>query len=274
MLGREEAESEMRRYREETRALRRQVDEGRAREIKVGERLETVMESYGRAKETFAHTQAVWEKEIRRARKEAFKSQSAMVKVQEELKATRNSLRMVESDFDREKERSLQREQEAFAARYQLVGVQEEVGQLQEQIKLVEQERDGLRMIAKNEEVARIAAEGRLPLPKAPEDDEFASPKKARRSLDPVTVISSAASEEELEDMQMRLATKHGIHTGRRRLPNNIAWPRRVTLALTVEEFRSPVRNTIVPEADTRFGTTYSRTTRSRNQNLRKDTIM
>jgi hypothetical protein len=43
MLGREEAESEMRRYREETRALRRQVDEGRAREIKVGERLETVM---------------------------------------------------------------------------------------------------------------------------------------------------------------------------------------------------------------------------------------
>jgi hypothetical protein len=45
MLGREEAESEMRRYREETRALRRQVDEGRAREIKVGERLETVMVS-------------------------------------------------------------------------------------------------------------------------------------------------------------------------------------------------------------------------------------
>ena len=43
MLGREEAESEMRRYREETRSLRRQVDEGRARELKVGERLETVM---------------------------------------------------------------------------------------------------------------------------------------------------------------------------------------------------------------------------------------
>ncbi|KAG9236370.1 hypothetical protein BJ875DRAFT_494255 [Amylocarpus encephaloides] len=206
MLGREEAESEMRRYREENRALRRQAEDGKAREHKVGERLETIMENYGRAKETYAHTQAVWEKEIRRARKEAFKSQSAMVKFQEELKATRNTLRIADADLEREKERGLQREQEAFAARYQLVGVLEEVALLQEQIKLVEQERDALRTIAKNEEVARIAAEGRMPLPKAPEDDEFASPKKARKSLEPITIISSAASEEELDEMRMRLA--------------------------------------------------------------------
>jgi hypothetical protein len=43
MLGREEAESEMRRYRDEVRALRRQVDEGKERERRVGERLEAVM---------------------------------------------------------------------------------------------------------------------------------------------------------------------------------------------------------------------------------------
>lgn len=43
MLGREEAESEMRRYRDDVRALRRQVDEGKERERKVGERLENVM---------------------------------------------------------------------------------------------------------------------------------------------------------------------------------------------------------------------------------------
>ena len=43
MLGREEAEAEMRRYRDEARLLRKQVDEGRERERKVGERLETVM---------------------------------------------------------------------------------------------------------------------------------------------------------------------------------------------------------------------------------------
>jgi hypothetical protein len=43
MLGREEAESEMRRYRDEARALRRHIDEGKDRERKVGERLEEVM---------------------------------------------------------------------------------------------------------------------------------------------------------------------------------------------------------------------------------------
>lgn len=43
MVGREEAESEMRRYRDEVRALRRHIEEGKDRERKVGERLETVL---------------------------------------------------------------------------------------------------------------------------------------------------------------------------------------------------------------------------------------
>lgn len=43
MLGREEAETEMRRYRDEARLLRKQVEEGKERERRVGERLETVM---------------------------------------------------------------------------------------------------------------------------------------------------------------------------------------------------------------------------------------
>ncbi|TVY87671.1 hypothetical protein LAWI1_G006981 [Lachnellula willkommii] len=205
MLGREEAESEMRRYRDETRALRLHIEEGKERERKVGERLETVMENYGRAKETHAHTQTLWEKEIRRARKESFKSQSVIVKLQEELKSSRNLMKAAQADYEQEKERSIKREQEAFAARYQLVGVQEELSQMQEKVKLVEQERDALRTIAKNEEIARIAAEGRIPLPKSSEDDEFASPKKERKSLDPITIISSAASEEEIEQIRMRL---------------------------------------------------------------------
>lgn len=43
MLGREEAENEMRRYRDEARFLKKQVEEGRDRERKVSERLENVM---------------------------------------------------------------------------------------------------------------------------------------------------------------------------------------------------------------------------------------
>lgn len=43
MLGREEAESEMRRYRDDARYFRKQFEEGKERERKVGERLESVM---------------------------------------------------------------------------------------------------------------------------------------------------------------------------------------------------------------------------------------
>lgn len=43
MLGREEAEAEMRLYRDESRSLRKQIEESRERERKVGERLETIM---------------------------------------------------------------------------------------------------------------------------------------------------------------------------------------------------------------------------------------
>ena len=128
-----------------------------------------------------------------------------MVKLQEELKSAHNAAKIAHADLEQQKERSTNREQEAFAARYQLVGVQEELALTQEKIKLVEQERDVLRTIAKNEEIARIAAEGHLPLPISPEDDEFASPKKARKSLDPVTILSSAASEEELDNLRIKL---------------------------------------------------------------------
>jgi hypothetical protein len=43
MLGREEAETDMRRYRDEARQLRKDVQEGKDRERKVGERLESMM---------------------------------------------------------------------------------------------------------------------------------------------------------------------------------------------------------------------------------------
>ncbi|KAB8300469.1 hypothetical protein EYC80_000639 [Monilinia laxa] len=204
MVGREEAESEMRRYRDEARILRRQVEEGKERERKVGERLESVMENYGRAKETHSHTQALWEKEIRRARKEGFKSQSVVVKIQEELKASRDTLRMVQGGLEQEKVRSVKREQEAFAAKQQLAEVQEKLTRLQEKIKLVEQERDAFKTIAKNEEIARIAAEGQIPLPQSTKD-ELSLPNKDRKSIDPVIVSSSGAGQEELDELRLKL---------------------------------------------------------------------
>ena len=152
------------------------------------------------------HTQSVWEKEIRRQRKEYFKANSSGVKYAEELKTTKEALRTAEASLAREKERARAREQEAFAARYQIVGVESQLGEALERIKLVEQERDAFKTLAKNEEVARIAAEGCIPLP-PPEndDDEFASPKKERAPLLPVDVVSSLASEEEIEELTRRV---------------------------------------------------------------------
>ena len=43
VVGREEAESETRRLREENRSIRKEFEEGRVRERRVGERVETVM---------------------------------------------------------------------------------------------------------------------------------------------------------------------------------------------------------------------------------------
>lgn len=45
MLGREEAESDMRRYKDEVKVLRKAIEEGKDRERRVGERLETLMVS-------------------------------------------------------------------------------------------------------------------------------------------------------------------------------------------------------------------------------------
>ncbi|KHO01859.1 uncharacterized protein MAM_00860 [Metarhizium album ARSEF 1941] len=218
MVGREEAEAEMKRLRDELVLLRKYSEEGKERERKVGERLEAVMENYGRAKETHAHTQALWEKEIRRARKENFKSQSAIVKLQEELKSARGSVKSAEESLQRERERSKVREQEAFTARYQIVGVQEQLDRALERIRVVEQERDAFKTAAKNEEVARIAAEGRLPLPPSQDlNDEFSSPKRKtvakrqsgraapRVSLSTMEITSSAASEMEIEELSTQL---------------------------------------------------------------------
>jgi hypothetical protein len=84
---------------------------------------------------------------------------------------------------------------------------------------LVEQERDAFKTAAKNEEVARIAAEGRLPLPKAANDadDEFASPPKkglkkrkvsqeaSRISLSTMEITSSMATELEIEELTLQV---------------------------------------------------------------------
>jgi hypothetical protein len=139
-----------------------------------------VQEQYHREKEQHAHAITVYEKEIRKTRKEAFKSGSSLVKLQEELKATRNSLRITTSGLESEKTKASRREQEVFTAQYQLVGFQEELQKAQAEIKIIQEERDTLKTNLKEEEVARIAAEGMIALPAIDDDEDlYNSPRKS-----------------------------------------------------------------------------------------------
>ncbi|KAK0285182.1 hypothetical protein LTR35_005384 [Friedmanniomyces endolithicus] len=213
-IAREEAESDVRRLREELRHVKKESEDGRERERKVGRRLEVVMEEYVSAKEQHASQHAVYEKELRRARKEAYKSSSAVIKLQEELKSTRNSLRITQSGLDLEKQKVQRREQDTFSAQYQLAAVQEELDKLRAHLRIVVEEKEALKMTLKEDELSRIAAEGMIALPVSQEDDEdlMGSPGKRSPLSDdkenagvfPKKLLESKRLEEDLRCEQMR----------------------------------------------------------------------
>ena len=168
-------------------------------------------------KDTHAHSQSLYEKEVRRARKEAFKSSSNLVKLQEELKTTRNKFTLVREDAEIQRRKLDHRQQEAFTAQYELVGVQEELDQLRQRMGAVEVERDALRIHLKEEEIARVAAEGKIPLPSSAESDEFSSPKKPRResgkeNVDPDTFMR-VREDDELAKLQIELTRERRWRT-------------------------------------------------------------
>lgn len=83
-------------------------------------------------------------------------------------------------EVDVQRRKVEEKEEETFSAQYQLAGLQEEIETFGRQRKAIEEERDALKTSLKEEEVARIAAEGRIALPVSREGEEFASPKKKK----------------------------------------------------------------------------------------------
>lgn len=157
-------------------------------------------------KESHAHAIETKEKDIQRYRKTHLDHEKKFKQLGDKYQYTKNELAKTKSELDEEKQRSTAREQEAFESRSQLSTLQEELAAAIEKIKLGEQERDAFKAAAKSEEVLRIAAEGRIPLPKpTEEDDEFRSPKKVSAPLPKVEIVSSEASEEEIELLKDQL---------------------------------------------------------------------
>ena len=131
ILGREEAEAAL-------HATHAQLTESNARERRVSERLESLMEELHSLKERQAHERTIFEKEVRKARKEAFRAGSTLVKVQEELKYARGQVKTLKEDLKAEREAKDKANQEAFERAYALAGLTEEMDAMKDKLRSVE----------------------------------------------------------------------------------------------------------------------------------------
>ena len=135
LLGREEAENAL-------RHSNAQLAEAEVRQRKISERLESMMEDLQSVKERQAHERQVFEKEVRKARKDAFRAGSALVKMQEDLKESRAEVRNLKAENQHEKFEKEKSKQDAFERAYTLAGVVEEMEVLREKLRAMEAERE------------------------------------------------------------------------------------------------------------------------------------
>jgi hypothetical protein len=102
------------------------------------------MEELQTVKERQAHERQVFEKEVRRARKDAFKAGSNLVKAQEDLKDARAETMTLKVEVDKERSAKEQAKQEAFERAYTLAGILEEMEVMREKLRSAEAERDAV----------------------------------------------------------------------------------------------------------------------------------
>ncbi|CAI7645998.1 unnamed protein product [Penicillium crustosum] len=131
ILGREEAESALATAQED-------LSEAQTRERRISERLESLLEELHGTKERQAHERSIFEKEIRKARKEAFRAGSTLVKLQEELKHAKSEVRALKDEVGAEREAKDKAKQEAFERAYALAGLTEELEVLKEKFRALE----------------------------------------------------------------------------------------------------------------------------------------
>ncbi|KAJ5994865.1 hypothetical protein N7481_001842 [Penicillium waksmanii] len=131
ILGREEAESTLESVQEE-------LSEAQSRERRISERLESLMEELHGAKERQAHERSIFEKEIRKARKEAFRAGSTLVRLQEELKHAKSEAKVLKDEVAAQRESKDTARQEAFERAYALAGLTEELEVLKGKLRSME----------------------------------------------------------------------------------------------------------------------------------------
>ncbi|KAE8351285.1 hypothetical protein BDV28DRAFT_158873 [Aspergillus coremiiformis] len=177
ILGREEAESSL-------ANLSAQLSEAQSRERRISERLESLLEELQAEKARKAHERTLFEKEIRKARKEAFRAGSVLVRVQEELKHARSEGKVLKEEVQSEREAKEKAKQEAFERAYTLAGLMEEMEVLKGRLRTAEanSRADTLEARAqeiRSEDVGRLSlVEGDLAFLKTP------TPRRPKRSAE------------------------------------------------------------------------------------------
>ena len=137
ILGREEAEAAL-------NSTNSQLAEAQIRERRISERVESLMEELQTVKERQAHERQVFEKEVRRARKDAFKAGSNLVKAQEDLKEARAEGTTVKAEVENERSAKEKAQQEAFERAYTIAGILEEVEVMRKKLRSAGAERDAI----------------------------------------------------------------------------------------------------------------------------------
>lgn len=130
VLGREEAESETAKLTAELASAKKDVESGRAREMRLNERWENVVEELEATNERHKYAISRYEKEIRKFAKQQFQSSSALVKVQEELKATRTAFKSAQTENNAYRAKESASNDAEFRAQYKLISLQEEYDKL------------------------------------------------------------------------------------------------------------------------------------------------
>jgi hypothetical protein len=119
--------------------------------------------------------------------KDAMRASSMLPTLQTKIQGLERTVRIAQSDLKYHTAEAEKYKNMVYGLQVDLESVEarlsEEIQTLKDKLRLVEGERDALKTSLKEEEVLRIAAEGRIPLPTstAEEQDEFASPIRSPR---------------------------------------------------------------------------------------------
>ena len=123
----------------------------------------------------------MFEKEVRRARKEAFKSSSTLVNMQEELKTARNRYTLMREEMESQRRMRVEKEQETFRVQCQVSEIQKELEVLTDVLSGAEEERDALKRKLEDQTIEKAATQGAIALPSPGASQHAPGPRKRRR---------------------------------------------------------------------------------------------